>query len=36
MIKHNLLIIDDDIDYLKTYWLKVCLDTFDVKCAHNL
>jgi DNA-binding response OmpR family regulator len=35
MIKHNLLIIDDDIDYLKM--LSESLeDSFNVKCASNL
>ena len=35
MIKHNLLIIDDDIDYLKL--LAESLEgTFEVKCASNL
>ncbi len=35
MIKHNLLIIDDDIDYLKI--LEESLeDSFEVKCASNL
>jgi len=35
MIKHNLLIIDDDIDYLKLL-AESLEDTFDVKCASNL
>jgi len=35
MIKHNLLIIDDDIDYLKM--LAESLEgSFDIKCANNL
>jgi len=35
MIKHNLLIIDDDIDYLKIL-VESLEDTFEVKCASNL
>ncbi len=35
MIKHNLLIIDDDIDYLKLL-TESLEDTFEVKCASNL
>jgi len=35
MIKHNLLIIDDDIDYLKLL-AESLEDTFEVKCASNL
>ena len=35
MIKHNLLIIDDDIDYLKLL-AESLDDTFEVRCASNL
>jgi len=35
MFKHNLLIIDDDIDYLKIL-AESLADTFEVKCANNL
>ncbi|PKI16146.1 response regulator [Colwellia sp. 12G3] len=35
MIKHNLLIIDDDIDYLNLL-AESLEDTFEVKCASNL
>jgi len=35
MIKHNLLIIDDDIDYLKML-AESLEDSFEVKCASNL
>ena len=35
MIKHNLLIIDDDIDYL-TLLAESLEDTFEVRCASNL
>jgi DNA-binding response OmpR family regulator len=35
MIKHNLLIIDDDIDYLKIL-AESLEDTFEVRCASNL
>ncbi len=35
MVKHNLLIIDDDIDYLNIL-AESLADTFEVKCAHNL
>ncbi|WP_019027911.1 response regulator [Colwellia piezophila] len=35
MIKHNLLIIDDDIDYLNLL-AESLSDTFKVKCASNL
>jgi len=35
MIKHNLLIIDDDIEYLKLL-AESLEDSFDVKCANNL
>jgi len=35
MIKHNLLIIDDDIDYLKLL-AESLEDSFEVKCASNL
>ncbi|GAW96759.1 MULTISPECIES: response regulator transcription factor [Colwellia] len=35
MVKHNLLIIDDDIDYLKLL-AESLEDSFEVKCAHNL
>ena len=35
MIKHNLLIIDDDIDYLKLL-AESLSDVFEVKCASNI
>ena len=35
MIKHNLLIIDDDIDYLNLL-VESLEDTFDIMCARNL
>ncbi|MEW6993692.1 response regulator [Colwelliaceae bacterium MEBiC 14330] len=35
MIKHNLLIIDDDIDYLKIL-AESLSDSFEVKCANTL
>ncbi len=35
MTKHNLLIIDDDIDYLKLL-AESLEDTYNVKCAKNL
>ena len=35
MKRHNLLIIDDDIDYLKML-AESLGDSFDVKCANNL
>lgn len=35
MVKHNLLIIDDDVDYLNLL-AESLEDIFDVKCAHNL
>ena len=35
MVKHNLLIIDDDIDYLNLL-AESLEDSFEVKCANNL
>ena len=35
MVKHNLLIIDDDIDYLNLL-AESLDDSFEVKCANNL
>ena len=35
MVKHNLLIIDDDIDYLNLL-AESLEDSFEIKCASNL